>query len=358
MSEKIRVAVGMSGGVDSSVTALLLKKEGYEVIGLTMNIALTPHERYEVCCSWSSINDAMRVAHSLGIPHFVINLKKEFEERIIKYFIDSYINGYTPNPCVFCNRLIKFDLLLKKAQELGAEYLATGHYVRKVWDPLRNVFLLKRAKDMKKDQSYFLSFLTQEQISKALFPLGDLTKEEVRRIARENGLIVAEKGESQEICFLPDKDYRKFLKQYVKEKSGKIVTEDGKIVGYHDGIFSFTIGQRRGLKVALGKPIYVKDINTESGDVFVAEKEKIYRREVYAINVNYPSFIPEEKEIRVDAMIRYNMKPSPATLHIISEKEVFVVFDEPQWAITPGQILVCYKDDFVLCGGVIERKKY
>jgi tRNA-specific 2-thiouridylase len=351
---KHRVAVGMSGGVDSSVSALLLLKEGYEVIGLTMNISPTPIDRDTACCSWSSINDARKIAHMLNIPHYVINLKKEFNETIIKYFVESYVRGYTPNPCMFCNSLIKFGLLMRKAEEIFADFFATGHYVRKVWDEKRKIFFLKRAKDLKKDQSYFLAYLTQEQIKKSLFPLGDLTKDEVRRIAEENNLIVSKKDESQEICFLPDNDYRKFLMRYVKEKKGKIVTEDGKILGEHNGVFNFTIGQRRGLKISLGKPYYVKRIIPEDGLIIIAEKEKIYSREVYAKNVNYPSGMPKEKELEVQAMIRYNMSPQPALLKIISEDEVFLTFKEPQWAVTPGQILVCYKDDFVLCGGVIE----
>uniref|UniRef100_A0A7V3ZJI9 tRNA-specific 2-thiouridylase MnmA n=1 Tax=Dictyoglomus thermophilum TaxID=14 RepID=A0A7V3ZJI9_DICTH len=342
----IKVAVGMSGGVDSSTTAYLLKKEGYEVIGLTMNIAYS-----------DSIKDAEKIAKYLNIPHFYVDLRKEFEEQIIKYFIDSYKSGYTPNPCTFCNRIIKFGLLLKKAQELGAEYLATGHYVRKVWDEEKKVFLLKRARDLKKDQSYFLAYLTQEQLKRAMFPLGDLTKNEVRKLAEEIGLFVSDKEESQDICFLPDRDYRKFLSGYLVEKKGKIITEDGVEVGYHDGVFSFTIGQRRGLRVALGKPVYVKKIIPEEGIVVVAEREKIFSREVYAKNVNYPSGMPREKELEVKAMIRYNMEPQPALLKILSEEEIYLTFEEPQWAITPGQILVCYKDDYVLCGGVIEEKE-
>jgi len=343
----IKVAVGMSGGVDSSTTAYLLKKEGYEVIGLTMNIAYS-----------DSIKDAEKIAKYLNIPHFYVDLRKEFEEQIIKYFIDSYKSGYTPNPCTFCNRIIKFGLLLKKAQELGAEYLATGHYVRKVWDEEKKVFLLKRARDLKKDQSYFLAYLTQEQLKRAMFPLGDLTKNEVRKLAEEIGLFVSDKEESQDICFLPDRDYRKFLSGYLVEKKGKIITEDGVEVGYHDGVFSFTIGQRRGLRVALGKPVYVKDIDPETGNVVVAEREKIFSKEVYAVNVNYPSYFPREKEIRAYGMIRYNMKSSPGTLKIISEKEVLFIFDEPQWAVTPGQILVCYVNDHVLCAGVIEKSQF
>nr|WP_316246428.1 tRNA 2-thiouridine(34) synthase MnmA [Dictyoglomus thermophilum] len=342
----IKVAVGMSGGVDSSTTAYLLKKEGYEVIGLTMNIAYS-----------DSIKDAEKIAKYLNIPHFYVDLRKEFEEQIIKYFIDSYKSGYTPNPCTFCNRIMKFGLLLKKAQELGAEYLATGHYVRKVWDEEKKAFLLKRARDLKKDQSYFLAYLTQEQIEKSLFPLGDLTKNEVRKLAEEIGLFVSDKEESQDICFLPDRDYRKFLSRYLVEKKGKIITEDGVEVGCHDGVFSFTIGQRRGLRVALGKPVYVKKIIPEEGIVVVAEREKIFSREVYAKNVNYPSGMPREKELEVKAMIRYNMEPQPALLKILSEEEIYLTFEEPQWAITPGQILVCYKDDYVLCGGVIEEKE-
>lgn len=353
----IRVAVGMSGGVDSSVVAYLLKEEGYEVIGLTMNIAVLPSERYEACCSLNSINDAIRVAHYLKIPHYVINLRKEFEERIIKYFIESYKKGYTPNPCVFCNKLIKFDLLLKKAEELGADYLATGHYVRKVWDEGKRVYLLSKAKDERKDQSYFLGMLTQDQIKKSLFPLGDYTKEEVRKIAKKIGLSVADKEESQEICFLPDGDYRNFLRSFIEEKVGNIMTEDGKVVGKHNGIFSFTIGQRKGLKVALGRPFYVKEIDPITGNVIVAERDKIKSRNVYAVGVNFPSYIPEKNELRVNAMIRYNMKPSPATLKIISPSEVYVTFDQPQWAVTPGQILVCYVDNYVLCAGVIEKNK-
>jgi len=342
-----RVVVAMSGGVDSSVTALLLLKEGYEVIGLTMNISV----------SSTSINDAKKVAYLLNIPHYVINLKREFEETIVKYFVESYEKGYTPNPCMFCNRFIKFGLLMKRAKEISAEYFATGHYVKKEWDQERKVFLLKRAKDERKDQSYFLAYLTQEQIEKSLFPLGDYTKEEVRRIARENNLVTEEKSESQEICFLPNNDYREFIKKYVKEKKGKIITEDGRIVGEHDGVFSFTIGQRKGLKVAMGKPVYVKEIVPEEGLVIVAERERILSNLVYAKNLNFPSFKPKKKRIDVFAMIRYNMKPQPAELKIISEDEVIVEFKEPQWAPAPGQILVCYLEDFVLCGGIIEKMK-
>ncbi|MGB9767905.1 MULTISPECIES: tRNA 2-thiouridine(34) synthase MnmA [Dictyoglomus] len=341
----IKVAVGMSGGVDSSITAYLLKKEGYEVIGLTMNIAYS-----------SSIKDAKKVAEYLNIPHFFVDLKKEFEEKIIKYFVESYKHGYTPNPCVFCNKLIKFGLLLEKAKELGADFLSTGHYVRKVWDEERKTYLLMRAKDLKKDQSYFLGMLTQEQIKKTLFPLGELTKEEVRKIADELGIFVANKKESQDICFLPDKDYKRFLSKYLEDKPGKIITEDGKEVGYHSGVFSFTIGQRRGLRVALGVPVYVKDIDPNTGNVTVTDREKVFGKEVYAVNVNYPSYFPEKRELRAYAMIRYNMKPSPGVLKIVSEKEVLFIFDDPQWAITPGQILVCYLDNHVLCAGIIERK--
>lgn len=350
---KGRVIIGMSGGVDSSTSALLLSREGYEVIGLTMDISQDPLERDTACCSWASINDAKRIAHKLGIPHYVINLKKEFEKIIIKYFVDSYLKGYTPNPCMFCNRFVKFGLLMKKGEMLGGNYFATGHYVKKVWDEDKRVFLIKKAKDFRKDQSYFLAYLTQEQIEKSLFPLGDLTKEEVRKIAKESNLMVSEKMESQEICFLPNNDYRDFLLRYVKEKKGKIITEDGKEVGEHNGVFHFTIGQRRGLKISLGKPVYVKEIIPEKGIVIVAERERIFSREVYAKKVNFPSGIPKEREMEVQAMIRYNMDPQPALLKILSEEEVYLIFREPQWAITPGQVLVCYKNDYVLCGGVI-----
>ncbi len=350
---KGRVIIGMSGGVDSSVSALLLLREGYEVIGFTMDIFQDPVERDNAFCSWASINDAKRIAHKLGMPHYVINLKKEFEEIIIKYFVDSYLKGYTPNPCMFCNRFIKFGLLMEKREMLGGNYFATGHYVKKVWDEDKKVFLIKKAKDFRKDQSYFLAYLTQEQIEKSLFPLGDLTKEEVRKIAKENNLMVSEKMESQEICFLPNNDYRDFLLRYVKEKKGKIITEDGKEVGEHNGVFHFTIGQRRGLKISLGKPVYVKEIIPEKGIVIVAERERVFSREVYTKNVNFPSGIPKEREMEVQAMIRYNMDPQPALLKILSEEEVYLIFKEPQWAITPGQVLVCYKNDYVLCGGVI-----
>ncbi len=352
---KKKVAVGMSGGIDSSVATLLLKEEGYDVIGITMNIGVSPSERYEACVSESSINDATQIAHYLGIPHFVVDLRKEFEEKISRYFIDSYLNGYTPNPCVFCNNLIKFDLLMKKAEELGAKYFATGHYVLKVYDEGRNVYFLKRAKDSKKDQSYFLGMLTQEQIKKSLFPLGNFTKKEVRKIAKENGLFVADKVESQEICFLPGNNYKSFLAKYVDEKPGRIITEDGKEIGKHRGIYSFTIGQRRGLNVALGKPMYVKSIDISTGDVIVAEREEIFSKDVYAVNVNFPSGVPEDNEISVEAMIRHNMEPSPGILKILSEDKVFLHFESPQWAVTPGQILVCYKDNYLLCAGVIEK---
>jgi len=358
------VAVAMSGGVDSSTAAALLKEEGYEVIGLTMHLWDQTQDgrgKFGRCCSPEDIHDARRVADQIGIPHYVINLRKAFAEEVVDYFVAEYLKGRTPNPCVLCNEKIKFDLLLRKAEELGAKALATGHYARielcsSPKKPLR--YLLRRGKDRNKDQSYFLFSMTQEQMSKVLFPLGEKSKAEVRQQALKLGLRVAKKAESQEICFVPDDDYRRFVeKRKGREISqpGEIVNRDGKVLGFHRGLHSYTIGQRRGLGIAAPHPYYVLALDAERNRVVAGKKEELIAHGLVASGVNWISFPRLEGEVEALVQIRHRHPGTPAILSPLDMGRVKVDFKIPLNSVTPGQAAVFYLEDEVLGGGWIER---
>jgi tRNA-specific 2-thiouridylase len=339
------VVVAMSGGVDSAVSAHILKREGYRVVGITLKLLSDCSiERARSCCSAQSIEDARRCAERIGIPHYTIDVSNWFEERVIRYFIEEYSLGRTPNPCVVCNSEIKFGLLLNRAKQIGADYIATGHYARIDGDRI------KKGIDPTKDQSYFLWQLSKEQISSALFPLGWYKKEDVRRIAMEIELPVAEKRESQEICFL-EGDYKEFLKERLGEKCGEIVDKDGNVLGEHRGIWGFTIGQRRGLNLSRDKPFYVVKIDGEKNIVVVGEEEELYKDEIFAESVNWIE--PSESATKAEAKIRYLHKEADCTVYPLEKNRVRVRFREHQRAPAPGQSLVFYKGDQMIGGGVI-----
>lgn len=348
-----KVMIGMSGGVDSSVSAYILKKQGYDVTGVTMQIWQDGKEDTDTCCSLTAVEDARRVASILEIPYYVLNFKKEFDEKVIKYFISEYLQGRTPNPCIACNRYVKFEELLNKAISMNMDYIATGHYakVEKVGDR----YLLKKSASKTKDQTYVLYNLTQDQLSKVLFPLEGLEKEEVRRIAKELGLSVYNKPDSQEICFVEDNDYSKFIEENsdIDVKPGNIVDTKGNILGKHNGIFNYTIGQRKGLSIPSNKALYVIEIDIEKNEVVVGDDSEGYSSELVAKDINLISIDRLEKEMRVDAKIRYGAKESPATIVPLEDGAIQVHFDVPQRAITPGQAVVFYDKDVVVGGGII-----
>ena len=363
------VAVAMSGGVDSSTVAALLRSEGYSVVGLTMQLwnqrrlagaAGMPEAVQGRCCSLDDVYDARRVAETLQIPFYVVNQEERFEQDVIRPFVEEYLSGRTPIPCSLCNNHLKFDQLLITAQQIGAEWLATGHYARIELDSAGGRFLLKRAADPAKDQSYFLFGLTQEQLSRTLFPLGSMSKSEVRARARQHGLALAEKPDSQEICFVPGGDYKRFLDAYLSEQgealpdtAGELVTTDGTVIGEHQGIHNYTVGQRKGLGVATGSPLYVLNIRGDERQVVVGPAEALYSQSLRAKRLNWIS-IPELREpMRVQVKIRHRHEPASATMERAGGDEVVATFDQPQRAITPGQAAVFYDGDVVVGGGWI-----
>jgi len=370
------IAVAMSGGVDSSTVAAMLRAEGHNVVGLTMQLwnqrRLAGHEGMPEqvqgrCCSIDDVYDARRVAEDLGIPYYVVNHEERFERDVVRPFIDEYLSGRTPIPCSLCNNHLKFDQLLITARQIGADMLATGHYARCEFDAARNRWLLRRAADPAKDQTYFLFGLTQEQLSRTLFPLGHMNKPQVRELAREHHLALAEKPDSQEICFVPGGDYKRFIDAYLNEQgeqlpdtSGELVTTDGKVLGHHEGIHNFTVGQRKGLGVATGSPLYVININGAEGKVTVGGNGDLLSRTLIARDLNWiavdglhDSGANANTPMRVAAKIRHRHEPAPAVLENAPNGEVRVTFDEPQRAITPGQAVVFYQDDLVVGGGWI-----
>ncbi len=351
-----RVVVAMSGGVDSSVAAALLADQGYDVIGITLNVwpRTTPAvERVDSCCSLAAVEDARRVADRLGIAHYTLNFREAFARCVIADFVEEYRRGRTPNPCIRCNEFIKFESLLHKALELGARYVATGHYVRVETSDVRH--LLRKGIDHGKDQSYVLYTLTQEQLAHTLFPLGSLTKVETRRVAQERLLPVAQKPESQEICFVPDNNYGGFLRDYVPGAAvpGPIVDKDGNQLGQHQGIICYTIGQRRGLGLPGPKPWYVVGIDAGENTIVVGHDEDLFADELVAENVNLIAWDKLDAPTKVSAKIRYRAPESPATAIPLDGNRLLVRFDHPQRAITPGQAVVLYQDDVVVGGATI-----
>jgi len=350
---KKRVVVAMSGGVDSSVAAALLQRKGFEVIGMTMCFSLPDSSRKRPnCCGLSGIEDARRVAHKLGLRHYVVPMQKQLDESVIRDFCQEYLSGRTPNPCVRCNQFLKFDILLKKALFLGAEYLATGHYARIT--RAKNIFQLKKAKDLNKDQSYFLYRLNQDQLKRILFPLGDYTKSQVRDLARKFALPVSEKPGSQDVCFIPDSDYHKFLKSRLgrKIKPGPVKDTKGCIIGTHKGIAYYTIGQRGGLGIARGYPVYVTAINQKDNSITVGKREDALKSEFLLRDVSFINK-PAKNKIAPRVRIRYNHKEQRAEASCL-KGSITVRFKEPQFAITPGQSAVLYDEDKVLGGGIID----
>jgi tRNA-specific 2-thiouridylase len=349
-----RVFVAMSGGVDSSVAAALLKKQGYEVIGLTMcfNLAESNGNKPS-CCGLTGIEDARRVAQKLGIRHYLINLDKEFSRKVIHDFCQEYLSGRTPNPCVRCNQFIKFGILFKKAVNLGAQFLATGHYARIVKS--RQGYLLKKARDLKKDQSYFLYRLNQAQLKQIILPLGNYTKPQVRSLACDFKLNVAEKQDSQEICFLPNGEYGDLIKAKGSSrlKPGYLVDKHGVILGRHKGIPFYTIGQRQGLGIAKGYPVYVTQIKTRNNQIIVGSRDDACKSEFLVKDVHLLGS-PFKKKVEINVKIRYNHKESLASVHPLRGR-LKICFKQPQFAITPGQSAVFYQKDTVLGGGIIEK---
>jgi tRNA-specific 2-thiouridylase len=355
----VKVVVAMSGGVDSSVAAALLKKEGYQVIGVSMQIwpSNDKEDRFGGCCGVNAVEDAKRVAHKLGIPHYVMDFRDIFDQKVIADFCREYSAGRTPNPCIRCNQYIKLGVLLDRAKELGADFIATGHYARVEKDESSGRYLLKKGLDRHKDQSYVLYSLTQEQLSHILFPVGNLTKQRVREIAKGLSLHVAAKRESQEICFIPDDDYPRFIKEYIPQLAmpGTILSEQGIVLGEHLGIPFYTIGQRKGLGISAEEPLYVIAIEPERNVIVVGNKERVYGDELVASRLNWIAIAELKQTITLKAKIRYLHQEAEAEVTPLDEDRVRVKFNKAQMAITPGQAVVFYKGDVVIGGGTIEK---
>ena len=359
MTAKPKVVVAMSGGVDSSLTAALLVRQGYDVIGATMQIWDSEREETDErgCCSLSAVEDARRVADKLGIPYYVLNFRQLFQETVVDYFIAEYAAGRTPNPCIACNRYVKFEGLLQKALALGAEYVATGHYARIGYDVSRGRFLLRKGLDPAKDQSYALYHLNQNTLRHFLMPLGEYTKTETRQMAREIGLAVADKPDSQEICFVPDDDYQSFLaeKAPASLKPGDIVDTRGRVLGRHKGLPLYTVGQRKGLGIAAGRPLYVVALDTDRNQVIVGDDNDVFASDLIAGDLNYIAIDNLTAPLEAAVKIRYSAREAPALITPQADGQVRISFETPQRAITPGQSVVFYEGDIVLGGGIIGK---
>src|ERR1041385_8685533 len=370
----MRIAVAMSGGVDSSAAAAILQEQGYDLVGFTMQLwnqrrGISVDENGEPlpsrCCSLDDVYDARRVAEELGFPFYVLNLEKEFERDVVQPFVNSYLNGETPIPCVSCNSRLKFASLDKLAASLGCEKVATGHYARVAFDEATNRYRLLRGRDPNKDQSYFLWELTQDQLSRAFFPLGELSKSDARQAVRDSHLAVAEKKESQEICFVPDGDYAGFIDRYLAAEEqtnrlpgeGEIVTSEGSVIGTHGGIHRYTIGQRRGIGIANSRPLYVLGIGAGENRVVVGYDDELLSDEFSAAGVHWIALDNPTKPVRAEVRTRYRHTAAPATITPQPNGRASVKFDAPQRAITPGQATVFYRGDEVVGGGWIVKHR-
>ena len=351
-----KALIAMSGGVDSSVSAFLMKEEGFDCIGVTMRLFDNEDagmEREKSCCSLDDVEDARAVANRLGMPYYVFNFKADFKKCVIDRFINAYECGATPNPCIDCNRFLKFEKLYRRALEIECDYIVTGHYAR--IEKCGDRYLLKKAKDHTKDQSYVLYSLTQEQLAHTKFPLGEYEKSEVREIAERNGFVNARKHDSQDICFVPDGDYAKIIELHTKKSYpvGKFVDKSGNVLGEHNGIIRYTIGQRKGLGLALPEPLYVCEKKMDTNEVVLGRNEDLFSREFDVSDINWIAFDAPPEKFRASAKIRYRQKEQPAEIIKDGENKVHVVFDEPQRAITSGQAAVFYDSDIVIGGGTI-----
>lgn len=356
--EKKRALIAMSGGVDSSVATWLMKDRGYDCVGVTMKLYQNEDivvDQQKTCCSLDDVEDARSVAHKVGIPFYVVNFSENFKERVMQNFVDTYWNGGTPNPCIQCNRYLKFEKLMDRMRELECDYVVTGHYARIEKDENNGRYLLKKALDESKDQSYVLYNLTQEQLAHTLFPLGEFHKSEIREMAEERGFVNAKKKDSQDICFVPDGDYASFIEQFSGRKAapGNFVLQDGTVMGQHKGIIRYTIGQRRGLGLSLKAPLYVCAKDVEKNEVVLAPSEALFTTTLEADDLNLIAMDHIEGELRCKARTRYNQKEAWATVTQIGEKKIRVVFDEPVRGIARGQAVVMFDEDIVIGGATI-----
>jgi len=354
-----KVVIGMSGGVDSSVAAYILKEQGYEVIGVTMQIWDKDSDSDGSCCGLSAVEDARSVAYKLDIPYYVLNFRRDFKEKVIDYFACEYAKGRTPNPCIACNRYVKWQSMLTKALQLGADYISTGHYAKIVQNPENGRYAFKISEGEKKDQTYALFNLSQDQLSRTIMPIGSYTKQEIRKIAERIGLDVANKPDSQEICFIPDNDYGKYLEENsnINIVEGNFIDLRGNVLGRHKGIVYYTVGQRKGLGISFGRPMFVKAILPETNEVMLADDNELFSQGLIADDINFMYLETVPDDFPVLAKIRYSHTPCPAKIKVVNNT-IECIFTEPQRAITAGQAVVFYdQSGHVICGGTIVKAK-